>query len=111
MLVPHLSSMHHLILAVPFPRGLVNVVKGLLRGAVDLDDFQHARQIASGVEIDDAAAQRFGRSIRECFLVAACAVKRRSLLKVVGADRPMMETVRAARLLTARCRAVRSIRS
>src|SRR6202161_4430760 len=92
------APMHDVVFAVPFPRRLVHAVKCLFRSGIDLDDFEHAGKFASGVEIDDAAAQGIGRCIGERFRVAERAVMRFGLFEIAHADSPMMKAVSAARL-------------
>src|SRR5262249_17360279 len=55
-----LDLVNDVSLAVPLLGGPVHRVKSLLCRRVHLDDFEHAGQIAGGVEIDDAKAHRRG---------------------------------------------------
>src|ERR1700685_1741373 len=92
------APMHDWVFAVPFPRRLVHAVKCLFRSGIDLDDFEHAGKFASGVEIDDAAAQGIGRCIGERLRVAERTVMRFCLLEIAHADSPMMKAVSPMRL-------------
>src|ERR1700733_8591274 len=92
------APMHDVIFAVPFPSRLVHAVKCLFRRVIDLDDFEHARNIAPGVEINHAAPQRIGCGIGERLSVAERTVMRFGLFEIAHADSPMMKAVGSARL-------------